>query len=772
MSGLDPGSGAAAAPQDARDLWRLGGYGVAVGTVIVATVARLALNPLLEDRFPFATLFFAVLVTAGVSGFGPAVVATLCGGLAATLFLLGPDQHLTLLNRDDLFGLALYLSVSLGIAWVGGVMRRARRAAEAEARDAAARREELRVTLQSIGDAVITTDVHGRITSLNAVAAGLTGWTAETAIGQPLDAVFVIINEDTRQPTPNPATRALAEGRIVGLANHTLLIARDGSERPIDDSAAPIRAADGSVAGCVLVFRDISERHRAERTLRESEARKGAMFESALDCIITIDQDGLILEFNAAAERTFGHRREDVVGRELADMIIPPSFRERYRQGLARYRTTGEGAVINKRVELPALRADGREIPIEMTVTAISVRGTTLFTAYLRDISERTGAAERERLLLTEAADANAKFRAFFEQGALFAGIMSVDGTIVETNRLAIEACGYTREQVVDRPFWECPWWSPSAPLAARIKLAAARAAAGETYRAEMPYYIADGSERLVDLTILPIKNAAGQVQFLAPTGTDITERKQLENELRQLAADLSEANRRKSEFLAMLAHELRNPLAPIRNALQIIKLTGDNPETVHSAAEVMERQVGQMVRLVDDLIDVNRISRGTISLRKAPIDVATVVHQAVETVRSACEVGKIDLIVNLPAQPLLVGGEQTRLAQVVGNLLHNACKFTESGGRIDLSAEQSGAAALLRVRDTGIGIAAEQLSRIFEMFTQGDRSLERSKEGLGIGLALVKQLVEMHGGSVEAHSSGIGRGSEFVVRLPLLAEP
>jgi PAS domain S-box-containing protein len=228
-------------------------YTVAVSAVAAAIVARLLMDPVLGTRFPFATVFFAVLLAAWYGGFGPALAATILGGLASAYFLLPPRYNLALEGIDNQGGLALYLAVGLGIALIGGAMRKARKVAERNASEAAAQREQLRVTVHSIGDAVITTDTNGRITSLNAVAVELTGWSTTDALARPLTDVFRIVNESTRARVENPVAKVLAEGKIVGLANHTVLIAKDGRERPIDDSAAPIRNEDGQLIGVVLM---------------------------------------------------------------------------------------------------------------------------------------------------------------------------------------------------------------------------------------------------------------------------------------------------------------------------------------------------------------------------------------------------------------------------------------------------------------------------------------------------------------------------------------
>ena len=245
----------------------------------------------------------------------------------------------------------------------------------------------------------------------------------------------------------------------------------------------------------------------------------------------------------------------------------------------------------------------------------------------------------------------------------------------------------------------------------------------------------------------------------------------QEQRQLRQVATDLSEAGRCKDEFLATLAHELRNPLAPIRIGLQLMKRADDHSATFKQTRNMMERQLNQMVRLVDDLMDVSRISRGRIELRKKRVQLSTVVNNAVESSAPLIEDMGHQLSVALPQQPILVDADPTRLAQVLTNLLNNAAKYSDRGGHIQLNVELQGGEVVVRVKDTGIGIAAEELPRIFEMFVQIDRSLEKSVGGLGIGLTLVKSLVEMHNGTVEAQSDGPGKGSEFIVRLPVVVD-
>ncbi len=593
-------------------------YGAAIAFTGAAVLLRLALDPLLGAHVALATLYGAVAFAVWLGGSGPALLATVLGYIAADYLFIAPRGTWHFADAQHLVGLLAYIISCTIIIVFGASLRTAHRAAEASAREAARQREQFEVTLASIGDAVVATDQDGSVTFLNHVAAHLTGWSPDEAIDQPIEKVFRIVNAHTRHPVESPAARALVSGEVVGLGNHTLLIARDGTEWPIDDSAAPIRDREGNISGVILVFRDITQRRRQQIAMHQL----AAIVESSEDAISSKDLNGNITSWNPAAQRLYGYAAEEVLGKSKA-LVIPPE------------------------------RAD--ELP-----------------AALRRIRQ---------------------------------------GKRVE-------------------PY--------------------------ETVRVRK-----DGRRLDVSITISPIRDEAGEIVGAATIARDITDRKRAE-------AVLREADRRKDEFLATLAHELRNPLAPLSNALQVLKLAGDDRGSVEQVRGLMQRQLSHLVRLVDDLLDVSRITTGKIELRKERVDVKAIVDSALETCAPVIDESGHHLTVSLPPGPLPLDADPTRVAQVVSNLLHNAAKYTNRGGHIALTAEQHGSDVVITVKDDGIGIAPGALPRLFEIFSQADPSLGRAHGGLGIGLSLVRGLVELHGGTVDAHSAGLGRGSEFTVRLPL----
>lgn len=385
-------------------------------------------------------------------------------------------------------------------------------------------------------------------------------------------------------------------------------------------------------------------------------------------------------------------------------------------------------------------------------------------------------------------------------QGSVDYAIFMLDpaGVVVSWNTGAERINGYRAEEIIGRHF-SC-FYPEEAILRDWPGEELKRAIAEGSFKEEGWRLRKDGSRFWASVVITALRDESGRLQGFSKVTRDLTERKRTEEELLQLHRDLEKrvqertqeleasnaalrdseerlrqineqlaaASRYKDEFLATLSHELRNPLAPVRNALQIMKLVRNNAEAVDQARLVIERQVSHLVRLVDDLMDVSRISRNKLDLRRETVELASVVQAALETSRPWIDAAGHQLTTDLPAEPVYLEGDHVRLAQVFSNLINNAAKYTQRGGHIWVTAEVRGSEAVVTVRDNGMGIPREKLPHVFEMFTQIDRSLERSHGGLGIGLSLVQRLTFMHGGSVEAHSKGQGQGSEFVVRLPV----
>jgi signal transduction histidine kinase/ActR/RegA family two-component response regulator len=368
------------------------------------------------------------------------------------------------------------------------------------------------------------------------------------------------------------------------------------------------------------------------------------------------------------------------------------------------------------------------------------------------------------------------RYRTLFDLGPVAVYCCDAAGVIQQFNRRAAELWGRepTPGDTDERFCGSFKMFRPDGGFMPHEQCPMAEVVSGklaEVRDAEVLIERPDGSMVTVVVNIRPLMSEQGEVAGAINCFYDITERKRNEEQSREYVARLADADRRKGEFLAMLAHELRNPLATIRAGLQVQRLSGADTQAANSVTDLMERQVEHLVGLVDDLLDVNRIGQGKIQLRRGRVELATIVHAAVETARSLIERMGHELILAEPLEPIWLNADPLRVAQVVGNLLNNASKFTENGGCICLTVALQGEEAEIRVRDNGVGIGADQLPFVFDMFMQAEAPIERSGTGLGIGLALVKNLVEMHGGTVEAHSAGLGHGSEFVVRLPVTHE-
>jgi PAS domain S-box-containing protein len=731
----------------ARPTWQR--YGVAIAAVLLGWIAREALTQSVgPTSLPFIFFFPAVAASAWFGGLGPGVLSMLLSAAMADWFFIGSTPGFAFSNIYDVTAIAAFLAACLFIVAAIYAMHRADA-------DRARVQRQLGTTLASIGDAVIATDIVGRITFINSEAERLTGWKSADAIGKSLASVFHIVNEVTRQTAENPVDEVLHAGKTVGLANHTILIARDGTEIPIDDSAAPIRSADGATFGVVMVFRDVAE----QRTAQVARARLAAIVEFSGDAIITKDLDGIVQTWNASAERILGYTAAEMVGQPIT-RIIPPDRLDEEPQILARLRS----GLSYERLETVRVAKDGHHIPVSLSVSPLKDRDGHVVGAskIIHDITEIVAAREAlkdERELLATTLSS-------IGDGVI---VTDADSRVTFINPEAESLTGWTQSEAEGMPL----------PAVFRIVNEETRKEAenpvDKVFRTGVVVGLAnhtlligkDGIERPIDDSAAPIRHSGGSLFGVVLVFRDFTSRRLAERALHESRQKLQEEALRKDEFLAILSHELRNPLAPIRMAVSVLNKIGARDPQLQQIHDIIDRQTTQLTRLLDDLMDVGRISSGKITLRKARFDIALAVSNAVESIRPQVDLLQHELVIDLPPVPIYIDGDITRLAQVFVNLLSNAVRYTNKGGRIRLIVRREQADAVIRVIDPGIGISPDQMSRIFEMFAQVDQSLERGQDGLGVGLALTRTLVELHGGTVEAKSEGLGKGSEFIVRIP-----
>ncbi|KQY88269.1 hypothetical protein ASD35_11810 [Pelomonas sp. Root1444] len=490
------------------------------------------------------------------------------------------------------------------------------------------------------------------------------------------------------------------------------------------------------------------ERKLAEDDLRRSEEELAEFFENATVGLHWVGSDGKVLRVNRAELEILGYSRDEYLGHHIAEFHADKDV---IRDILARL-NAGE-----RLTEQPA-RLRCKDGTIRHVLIDSSVRWkddqfvhTRCFT---RDITQRWHA---EAAL----ADARARLDAALEAGAIATWTWDIANNRLYADKNLAQLFNLPHSEA-DGALLDRYLQSIHPDDVTRITTALERAVAGHgLYEEDYRVVQADGSVRWVTARGRPTPDASGRPVRMPGVLVDITERKLLEDALR-------ETDRRKDEFLATLAHELRNPLAPIRNGLEILKMPRVDAGTVQQTRAMMERQVHQLVRLVDDLLDVSRVMGGKIELRREYVELANVIARAVETVQPLIGAQGHRLALSIPQDSLLLDADPVRMAQVVGNLLTNAAKYTESSGRIWVDAEREGGEVVLRVRDNGIGIAPDVLPRVFDLFVQADHASTKAQGGLGIGLTLAKNLVQMHGGTIAASSGGIGEGAMFTVRLPL----
>lgn len=495
------------------------------------------------------------------------------------------------------------------------------------------------------------------------------------------------------------------------------------------------------------------ELKKTQQALAESRAQLQAILDHIPAVVFMKDVEGRYLVINRWYENLLKLRAQDVRGKTPQE-ILPRDVADQF--VAAHEHVVQTQAVQTFEQHIPS---DGGMITVLSTQFPIRDRSGQMVAlgGVSLDITDRKKVEQALR-------ESERRFRAVFDSAYEFVGLLDTRGTLIEINQTALDFVGARAADVVGRPFWETPWWSSAAEQREQLKAAISEAGRGKFVRFEAEHPGQDGRVEIVDFSIRPLTDDEEQVTMLIPEGRRITERKQAE-------AALKEADRRKDEFIATLAHELRNPLSPIRNVINLFQRTEPLSPPIQRGTGIIARQLDHLTRLIDDLLDVSRISRDKLELRKARIELNDVIQAAVEASRPFLEEYAHDLTVALPAKAVYLEADSVRLAQVFTNLIDNAAKYTPPKGRVALSVALEANAAAVRVTDKGIGIAPDQLPHLFDMFYQAERSYEQSRSGLGIGLTLVRRLVEMHGGMIEVRSGGRNQGSEFTVRLPTLLE-
>jgi PAS domain S-box-containing protein len=505
-----------------------------------------------------------------------------------------------------------------------------------------------------------------------------------------------------------------------------------------------MRDAYGQPVRFVGIVQNIDERKRAEQVLQASQERLRRAIQIETVGVVFFKTDGSITDANDAFLRMSGYTRGDVEnGLVRWDRMTPPEWMPQSQRAVHEFNSMGRTIPYEKEY----IRKDGSRWWALFAATRIAKDEGVEF---IIDITESKRAEENLR-------ESEERFRTMADSSPVMIWVTDAAGRIEFVNRSYLEFFAISREQAAQLE------WSEIVHSDDREYLEAFRTAVRDRKplhaRGRVKRY--DGKWRWVSSRGNPRLGPGGEVTGYVGSSADVTELIESQQALR-------EADRRKDEFLATLAHELRNPLAPIRHGLQILRLTKVTEPETEEIYGIMDRQVTQMVRLVDDLLEISRITRGQIELRKERVELAAVIRNAIEASKTLIDDFDHQLTISIAPEPLTVQADPVRLEQVISNLLNNAAKYTDRGGKIWITAQGESDRAVISIRDSGIGISREMMPRIFEMFTQAENSGSRTQGGLGIGLTLARTLVEMHGGQIEVHSEGPGKGSEFIVYLPL----
>jgi PAS domain S-box-containing protein len=699
----------------------------------------------------YASLAFLCAVSAAgaIGGWKPGVLTTALSMCGAAFFLVRPYYSFRVHNTGDILRIAGSGVAGIAISILCEALHRAWGRVEDRQQRLEKALQQLRIVTDSMSASIAHCSRDLNYLWVSKPYADWLGLPAETIVGRP---IAEIVGREAFEQMRFRFEQVLA-GKSV---QYEEVVDYKGlGPRWINGVYTPTFDARGSADGWVAVILDFTERRHVEEALRRSEERFARFMQFLPGSAWIKDLNGRYVYANDAAVTIFDRSRESLYDKrdqEVFPAQVAAQFAENDRKAL----TSQTGVQLIETLE----HSDG--VVHHSLVSKFPILGPEQRPAFIGgiaiDITDRLQ-AEKVR------AESEERFRQLAETiNEVFWMVDLRETKILYISPAYERVWGRTCQSLYDEPRSFIEAVHPDDKE--RVQAAAVeRQSRGESTDEEYRIVTPEGSVRWIRNRAFPVKDAEGQVFRMAGIAEDITEKKRAEEALKQ-------ADRRKDEFLATLAHELRNPLAPICNAVELIQFAEGNPSAVEEARTVLKRQLGHLVRLVDDLLEISRITSGKLQLRKERIEFAAAVHSAVEATRPLVAAAGHELTISLPPEPIYLDADSTRLAQILSNLLNNAAKYAEKGGHIWLTAERQGDSVTVSVRDTGIGIAAEHLAHIFEMFSQALPALERSQGGLGIGLALVRGLVELHGGTIEAQSDGPGQGSEFTIRLPVASGP
>ena len=646
--------------------------------------------------------------------------------------------------------------------------------------------ESLSVTLSSIGDAVIATDAQARVTRLNPVAEELTGWTQAEACGRPVDEVFHIINQETREPTTIPVIATLVHGTVQGLANHTILIARDGSECAIADSCAPIRDRSTEVIGAVLVFRNVTEEHAVQQALRDSAALVQTVLNTVVDGIVTLHARGGIVETaNPAAERMFGYTAAELKGQDFS-LLIPELDRDQPNGSLAYYSASDEARASGLGREVVGRRKDGSSFPLEIAVSEMWLGGESYFTGILRDISTRKQVEE-------ELVKAGALQSAIFNSANFSSIATDAKGVIQIFNVGAERMLGYAADKVINKikpsdisdpqeviARAEALSVELDTPIAPGFEALVFKASRGIEDIYELTYIRKDGSRFPAVVSVTALRDAQNAIIGYLLIGTDNTARRRVEAEralldhalkdknveLERAKSVAEKANLAKSDFLSSMSHELRTPLGAILGFAQLMESSSPppTPAQVRSIDQILKAG-WYLLELINEILDLALIESGKLSMSLEPVSLGDVLRECETMIEPQAKQRGISVAFTHFAAPCFVKADRTRVKQVLINLLSNAIKYNKLGGTVAVEIALGATDSVrISVRDTGEGLAPEKLAQLFEPFNRLGQEA-KAEQGTGIGLVVSRRLVEWMGGVIGVEST-VGQGSVFWIEL------